>query len=440
MQEAIQIKFFKYLGLDSNLQPLAFSFERQASSLQLPASVVIVFFSLFTFHSLSAQQLQSYIQTAEENNPEIQAFNLRYEIAEEKINEVNSYPDTEFGVGYFVSEPETRTGAQKERLSIRQMIPWFGSITARENYASSMADAEYVEVAIAKRKLTLSVAQSYYQLYANSAKQKVLQENIELLETFHELALNSLEVGSASAVDVLRLQMRQNDLAQQKVSLEQEFNAQQVLFNNLLNREQNLSVEVYDSLFIPQEEAVERERIAEVHPELLKFDRLYESVAEAEKLNQKEAAPKLGFGLDYINVQERTDMSLADNGKDILMPMVSVFIPIFNNKYKSVTRQNELRQKELEAQKSQRFNVLQTKLEEALSGRTSAKVTAYTFLRNLEQADDAEEILIKSYETGTIDFDDVLEVQELQLKFQTGLIEAVKNYYMQSAVINYLSN
>lgn len=404
------------------------------------SGMLSILFSLLFSLIGTGQQLDSYIQIAEQNNPEIQAFNLRYEIAEERINEVNTYPDTEFGVGYFVSEPETRTGAQKARFSIRQMLPWFGTITARENYASSMADAEYVEVAIAKRQLSLSVAQAYYRLYAYEAKQRVLQENIELLETFHELALNSLEVGSASAVDVLRLQMRQNDLAQQKVSLEQEFTAEQVLFNNLLNREQNSSVEVYDSLFIPQEENAARESIAKVHPELLKFDRLYESVEEAEKLNQKDAAPKLGFGVDYVSVAERTDMTLAENGKDIFMPMLSVSVPIFNNKYKSVTRQNELRQKELQAQKNQRLNLLQTKLEEALSSRTSAKITAATFIRNLEQANDAEEILIKSYETGTIDFNDVLEVQELQLKFQTGLIEAVKNYYMQSAVVNYLSD
>ncbi len=402
--------------------------------------ILTILFSMSCFFSGTAQQLDSYIQVAEENNPEIQAFNLRYEIAAEKVNEVNAYPDTEFGIGYFVSEPETRTGPQKVRLSVRQMLPWFGTITARENYAGSMADAEYVEVAVAKRQLALSVAQAYYRLYANEAKQKVLAENIELLETFHELALNSLEVGSASAVDVLRLQMRQNDLIQQKESLEQEFNAGEVLFNNLLNREENLSVEVMDSLLIPQEQSTEQEKVAEVHPELLKFDKLYESVLEAEKLNLKDAAPKLGFGLDYVSVAERTDMTLADNGKDIIMPMVSVSIPIFNNKYKSVTKQNELKQKELQAQKDQRLNLLQTRLEEAVSIRNSARMTANTFIENLEQAKDAEEILVRSYETGTIDFNDVLEIQELQLKFQTGLIEAVKNYYMQAAVINYLSN
>ncbi|MEG9327929.1 TolC family protein [Salinimicrobium catena] len=400
---------------------------------------MIILGLFFSANGLS-QQLETYIQEAEQNNPEISAFELRYELASEKVNEVNTLPDTEFSAGYFVSEPETRTGTQKARFSVRQMIPWFGTITARENYAASMADAEDIEIAVAKRKLALSVAQSYYRLYSLQERQEVLLENIELLEVYHELAINSLEVGSASAVDVLRLQMRQNELAQQKQTLEQEFDAERVNFNNLLNRREDMNVMVVDSMAIPQEEVLRDLSIAEVHPELLKFDRLYESVAEAELLNQKEALPKLGFGIDYIPVAERTDMIVDESGKDILMPMVSVSIPIFNNKYKSVSRQNEIKQQEISAQRAERLNKLETLLATALNNRASAKITANTFLRNIEQAKDAEEILVRSYETGTIDFNDVLDVQELQLKFQTGLIEAVKNYYQQTALVNYLTN
>ena len=54
----------------------------------------------------------------------------------------------------------------------------------------------------------------------------------------------------------------------------------------------------------------------------------------------------IGFGLDYINVTKRPDMTFNENGKDIVMPMVSLSIPIFNNKYKSQTKQNDLQQQE----------------------------------------------------------------------------------------------
>ncbi|TDN85267.1 outer membrane protein TolC [Salegentibacter sp. 24] len=403
------------------------------------SGMLAVIVSLFFFLTGTAQQLQPYLTQALENNPKIQAFELRYETARERIEEVGVLPETQFSVGYFASEPETRTGPQQYKLSVQQMIPWFGTITARENYASSLADAQYVEIATAQRQLLLNVAENYYRLYAIRAKQRVLEENIDLLEAYEQLALTSLEVNQASSVDVLRLQMRQNQLRERFENFDEEFKAEKVTFNTLLNTEPGAAVEVYDSLAVPKEDPVQLPEVPQVHPELLRFDKLYESVGEAEKMNRKEALPDLGFGLDYVSVGEATAMEAPDSGKDILMPMVSITIPIFGNKYKSVTRQNELKQRELNAQRKNRHNELVSRLEAAVSNRAEARISYRTQLLNIEQANDAEEILRRNYETGTIDFNDVLDVQELQLNFQLNLIEAVKNYYQASANINYLS-
>ncbi|WP_233586801.1 TolC family protein [Formosa maritima] len=415
--------------------------------------VVIFSFSLFTFHfksvlitaillcsinSINSQSLDVLVTEALESNPEIQKFELQYKRVSEKVNEVNTIPNTEFGVGYFVSEPETRTGAQRFKVSAKQMLPWFGTITSRENYISSLADAKYEDIVIAKRKLMASVSQSYYNLYANKAKQEVLTENIKLLETYETLALTSVEVGKASAVDVLRFQMRQNEMQQLKDVLSQQFLAEQTNLNNLLNRENNVTVTVVESLMMPSEDFEITTKNLALHPELLKYDKLYQSIEQSELLNQKENSPMIGFGLDYINVEPRPDMNFSDNGKDIVMPMVSVSIPIFNKKYKSQTKQNELEQQEITAQKQERLNTLETLLSKAINERISARISYETQTKNLKQAKDAEDILIKSYETGTINFNDVLDIQELQLKFQMNQIESIKGYYVQSTIINYL--
>jgi len=399
---------------------------------------ILVFLLVSAF--AKAQQLQSYIQEAEANNPEIQAFELRYNIAEEKVNEANWIPNTEVSAGYFVSEPETRVGAQRARIGLKQMLPWFGTITARENYATAMADAEYVDITIAKRKLALSVAQSYYRLYSIRAKQAVLEENIQLLETYERLALTSVEVGKASAVDVLRLQIRQNELQQQKEVLEEEFTAEQTAFNNLLNRESMMTVDVVPEMEIPQEDPFYDNEALALNPELLKYDKLYESVAQSELLNQRESLPMIGFGVDYLPVTERSDVNFSQIGKDLLMPMVSVSIPIFNNRYKSISKQNELRQQEIETQREQRLNVLESAFAKAQSQRNQSRIAYNTQAKNLKQAKDAEQILIKNYETGTIDFNDVLDIQELQLKFELNQVESIQMYYIQSALINYLIN
>lgn len=394
------------------------------------------FLSLLSY----GQDLQTYINDAISNNPEIEKFQLQYEIATEKVNEANWLPNTEVSAGYFVSETETRVGAQKARISLKQMLPWFGTITARENYSTSMAEAQFEELVIAKRKLIVSVSQSYYNLMSNKAKQDVLEQNIQLLQTYERLALTSVEVGKASAVSVLRLQIRQNELQQSKDILEQQFLGEQATFNNLLNRESDLKVEVVSDLSIPFENEMISEENLKVHPELTKYDKLYESISQSELLNQKESNPMFGFGLDYIPVSERTDMVLMNNGKDVVIPMVTLSIPIFNKKYKSLTKQNELRQQEIQSQKEERLNTLQSLLAKAIYDRNSARISFDTQAKNLKQAQDAEEILIKNYETGTIDFNDVLDIQELQLKFQMNQIESIKNYYVQTVIINYLTN
>lgn len=399
---------------------------------------VLILCSLGFVLSVQSQDLQSLIDEAMTNNPEIQKFDFQYQIANEKVNEANSLPNTEFNAGVMAIAPEMDMPMERFRVSVMQMLPWFGTITARENYASSMADAQYIEVTIAKRKLALSLSQFYYQLYEIRAKQIILDKNIALLQSYERLALNSLEVGKASAVDVLRLQMRQNELIQEKEILIQQNNGIQAAINSLMNRGYDKEVSVASILEIPEDDSFYGYDALSLNPELLKYDKLYESVEQSELLNQKESSPMVGFGLEYIN-QENSPM-ITSSYTDMIMPMVSLSIPFFNKQYKSQTRQNDLRKQEIQSEKDERLNLLSSELSKAISQRNQSRIKFNTQVKNLKQAEDAEEILIKNYETGTIDFRDVLDIQELQLKFQMGQIETTQLYYNQSAQINYLIN
>lgn len=402
--------------------------------------IIIHIIILFVGSLSYGQRLENLIKIGLENNPEIQKFETAYKGALEKKNEVDAVPNTQFGFGYFASEPETRTGAQRFKLSVKQMLPWFGSITARQSYVSSLADAKFEDIAIAKRKLIASVSQGYYTLFTIQEKQEILKKNIALLKTYEIMALTSVETGKATAVDVLKLQIRQNDLEQLVEVLKRQFLSEQTKVNTLLNRKKDVKIEALDSLVMPNSlHAVDTDDLS-LHPELLKYDKLYKSVEQSELLNQKEQQPLIGFGLDYVAVSERPNMNFSDNGKDIVMPMVSLTIPIFNKKYASKTKQNQLKQEELLFDKQARQNKLSSMLDTAINERIAAKISFDTHVKNLQKADNAEQILLKSYESGTIIFNDVLDIQELQLKFQMKQVEAVKRFYMQSTIINYLSN
>lgn len=392
----------------------------------------------FTVH-VKAQELTGLIETAFKNNPQIQQFESKYKRIAEKKQQVQSLPNTQFGVGVFASTPETRTGAQKFKISAKQMFPFFGTITARENYASAMADVAYQDIVILKQQLITKVSQSYYKLYEIQAKQQVLASQIELLNTYEKLALTSVEVGKASAVSVLKLQIRQNELVQLQEVLVEKYIATQATLNKLLNRGASTTILVPMQLELPKKMQPIQVNNLQFHPELIKYDKLFTAVEKSEILNKKERNPMIGFGLDYVNVEKRPNLSFNDNGKDILMPMVSLSIPIFTKKHTSISKQNSFQKEEVVSQRQHRYNLLETKLQKAIANKNAAYISYHTQAKNLEQAKNAQEILIKSYETGTIDFNDVLDIQELQLKFQMNQIASTVSFYNQTVIINYLT-
>ncbi len=396
--------------------------------------------ALLVISLTQGQDLQSYILEAEANNLELQALGYKNDIALEKVNEVNSLPNTELGFGFFVHETETRTGAQKLRFSVRQMMPWFGTITARQNYASTLANVEYENLVLAQRKLRLAVAQSYYILFAIQAKKDVLDDNIKLINTYETIALNAVSVGKASLVDVLKLQMRQNELNRQKELLNQASRKEETAFNHLLNRDSEMNVSLVSDLTLPELDVLNDENAIELHPELVKYDKLFASVTGAELVNKKESSPNLGLGIEYVSVEARSGLEIEDNGKDMLMPMLSLSIPIFSHKYKSQTVQNNLKQQALLSEKNNRRNQLVDILVAAQSERESARISYQTFSLNIEKAIYSLDLLLKNYEVQSKDFKDLLETQELLLNLEVAKIDALKNYYSQSAIINYLSN
>lgn len=386
-----------------------------------------------------AQDLQSLVNEALENSPQLKALYLQNKALNERQQEVISYPETNISVGYFITEPETKTGPQKFKLSFKQMIPWFGTIASRQKLMATMADTQYQDLLIARRNLIAEVTKTYYQLYEITQKEKIFDENIKLLKTYEEFALTAVEANKASAVELLKLQMRKNDLEELRKVLDEKQESLENKLNKLLNRKENQSVQVADHLFIPQQDSIAETQKLLLHPELTKFDKLYQSVRQSELVNRKEALPKIGFGLDYINVAKLPDMNIAHNGRDIFMPMVSLSVPLFQKKNRSVTRQNRWKMQQIEEQKDNRLNELKTLLQNAVNNLAAARITYSLQTKNLQQAEAAEQILYKSYESGTIDFDDVLDIQELQLKFQIKQLSALTSYYLQQTAINYLT-
>ena len=386
----------------------------------------------------SGQSLEEYLSIAEINSPELTASNYMYERAVERITEVGSLPNTTIGVGYFVQEAETRVGAQKAKLSIAQKLPWFGTLNAKEEGAYYKAQAQLNNIDFVKRNLFLSVKKTYYELYELKAKKRIISENIEILKTFEELALNELENNRSSMVDVLKIRMEKNELNNSLSTIDENFMAKQIAFNLLLNRDENLLINVVDEIQLENENELFQKELISENPQLLKLDNLKNALEKSELATKKEGLPMIGVGLDYVLVDNRLGVNLDDNGKDIIMPMVTVSIPLFSKKYSSKQKQLNLEQKAIESTKTEVENKLITIFENAESSIVNAKISVRTQIENIIEAERAKEVLLAGYQTSKIDFDQLLEVQQLKLKFQLKKVVSEKVYGVQKSTIEFL--
>jgi outer membrane protein TolC len=385
------------------------------------------------------QSLQDYIQIAEENHPQIQAILLANDIANEKVKQSRSLANTELSLGYFISEPETRTGPQQSRVAVGQMIPWFGTLSAREIYAKSLAENAFIELSIAKRKLSLSVAQSYYELYRLNKSLNLVVQNLEWLEVRRIQLLGSVSAGESALNELLELDIFENTLKQRKGSLTFGIKAAQQKFNNLVGQSLETSIELPTDLLIAEVILPETPDFTK-HPELLLYEGLFESVEDLERLNQKERLPGIAFGVDYLSVAPRADLTVIDNGKDILMPRVNLSIPVFGKKYESKTKQNKIELNRIKAEQAYRLNLIEDRYFETVAKLNEAQLTIELLDDSLERLSQTEELLLSGYIAGDIDFQKLIKLKENELTLQLQKVAAVVAYYNQLSVINYLIN
>jgi outer membrane protein TolC len=374
-----------------------------------------------------------------ENNPELQASHYLHEKAKERITEAGSLPNTTIGAGFFLQEAETRVGPQKAKFSVMQQLPWFGTLESREKGAGLKAASAANETEQLRRKFIRDVKEAYFTLYENLQLEKIVLEHREILDSFEELALTALENNRATMVDVLRIRMEKNELANRLYSLEEGYKSNAVTFNLLLNREAHLPV-VFPDAFDLQTDGMETGSEAlNDNPLLLRLENQRQYVVNEETVVKKERLPSIGLGLDYVFVGERPVTALPDNGKNIVMPMLSLSVPLFSKKYTSRLKQLELERQALESSRTGIENTLMNQLQQAKSDAKVALATINTQEQNIAEADRAREVLLAAYQTSMIDFEQLLEIQQMKLQFQIKDLAAKRNYAVQLAIINYLT-
>lgn len=412
--------------------------------LKLPSSrlsMLLLLIMLFPMMG-NAQTIAELQQEAAENNPELRASYQRYLSALEEPQIVGSLSDPEISFSYFIKPIETRVGPQQGRISVSQMLPWFGTLNTKRTASELAAKAAFEVFQENRNRLFYEVESAALDLYETDRSIRLAEENLQILTSLTELSLSRYETNRASQVDVLRAQIEEEDL---RVRIELLKDNREVLnrkLAELLNRDGNRRIESAESTS-PAGIATLEELLMQIrqqNPELSRLRYREATSAEARSLARKKAGPDIMLGVDYIFTGESDMPGVANSGEDALMVMAGFRLPIFGKKNSSRVRQAEENVREAELQTRSVENDLETSLESSIRDHDDAKRRFELYdSKQIQRINQAIDIMMEAYASDRSEFEEILRMQRKLLSYQFLRLEAETDRQKAEAYIEYLT-
>ena len=392
---------------------------------------------LFIGASVAAQSLDGYLQLAVENNPSLKAAHLKYEAALNVEPQVGGLPDPTLTASAFGTAMTTDMGEERASFELMQMFPWFGTLEARKEVADYKAQAKYLAYVSAREQLFLEVKKAYAKLYETEKSIEFQQDNLRILNSYYELAMSKFRSGASPMVNVVRVEIAQDAARTQLELLEQSIAPLQAEFNLLLNREITAKVNLQDTLTLRRVELPEQPTF-EGHPSLQQLESEQLSFETEKKVAQKEGLPNFGLGVGYI-VNAKSSMGMPDmNGKDAIMPMLSVSLPIFRKKYKASKHEAELMAQSIELEQQQQANQFRSEFQQQQYEFNKANQLLDLYQRQIKSSERARTLLVSSFSSNTGDFEEILRMNQDILAFKVQRLDALKNGFIAQASMEYL--
>lgn len=464
--------------------------------------ILIIFIFGLTSVPLAAQPLEEYLREAAANNPQLRASFNDYLAAVERTPQAGSLPDPQLTFGYFAKPMETLMGNQRAELSLMQMFPWFGMLRAQKDESSKMAMARYETFREAKNQLFYEIKETWYQLYLLDAQIRLQEENLEIMRSLERIALvkfssggTAIPEGSSSGrrnmntpdaaqsgsgmsgmngmnqpeattarpssggmgqmqgagmgsgggmADVLRAQMEIKEL-ENRIALLHDSRAPLIAdFNRLLNRPVETPVSAPDTLLVrdlPADRLALLDSVMTNNPMIKMYQAEQLAFGAKRKMAEKEGYPMIGAGLNYMifSPQNSGEPGMSMGGGDMIMPMVSVTIPIFRKKYNAKVKEADLQEKAAEFREHAAKNQLVSQWKEALKTLDDAERRIRLYEEQQELAGQTIRLLTTAYSADGSDFEEVLTVQTQLNNYKLQAVEATVDQNIAAAWVEMLS-
>ena len=399
----------------------------------------LIIIGIIIVAGLRAQSLDDYLLMAAQENPELKAKYNLYLAALEAVDQQAALPDPTLSFGYFISPVETRVGPQRFRLSLSQMFPWKGTIPLKKQAAAQMAQIRFEEFMQAKNRLFHQTRLKWLELYELEEEIRITEENLAILKTYEPVTKTKYEANLVSLSDLVRVQINIDEETTHRDLLILKKKPLQSDFNTLLNRNTGDEVLIIAQLDNSMNSSISIDSLL-INQPALKAARLQIELADSqERLAGKLSKPNLGFGLDYAIVGRRTNLIIDDNGRDILMPMISMSLPVFGKKNRAAKKAAALKKESALAQLEHTENQYKNQWVSTDYKLEVAEKELDLYEKEIEKTNLLLRVLITEYTNNNREFEEVLATQQRLLALRLSEVRASVKY--QSALFEqkYLS-
>jgi len=208
---------------------------------------------LFAVPSVRAQsasapaptKLVDLLAEAEKNNPQIQAARHGWQSAKQMSTQVATLPDPQVVLQQMnVGSPRPFAGYTNSDfayigLGFSQDLPYPGKLRLRGEIAQKDADATQQKYESVQRAVRAAVKTVYFQLGYLTKRQKILDEDAQLLQQVEQASESRYRNGLGNQQDVLQAQLERTKLLREINMNQLQQGKMQAELKNLLNRSQD---------------------------------------------------------------------------------------------------------------------------------------------------------------------------------------------------------
>ena len=377
--------------------------------------------------------LAVYIAEAIRNNPALMSEYQAYQAQMANAQGAGVLSDPQLSVGLFPQAIHHVNGKQLATITIMQMFPWFGTLKAGREQMEYKAQEAYQKFREKSLSTAFNVEKQWYSILATQEKVKAVKQKRALLNDIKKVAIylykNYTAGRDTKMSDQLRLDAEEERLKEQTESLETQLTLQKQQFNITLHRQPNTALSLPDSIPLREMPTFNWTEIERNNPKLAQYSAIQKAFKSQEEQTRAKGMPMIGVGLQYT-LNGKVDMPMMPNmnGKDMVMPMVSVTIPIYRKKITSAIHSAQLMERSAAYNYQSQLDALQSTYLSIEQRADDIKRKLKLYESEVSLLNRTLELMQKEYATGATSLTDILQTTRESIDYDLLKAEANAQY------------